>query len=101
MKHEDFDDKNEIETVRAGLETCFASNEEFSGLYTVNTEQNETQAPESWVSKAIATCNEEECPIPDELKVISEFEQSLNVLEFLGIQRAKPLEVEPRTRDWE
>lgn len=48
----------------------------------------------SWDSSALEACGEDcdECEIPEELKLLSDTQQ-LDVMTFLGIQRAKPLNV--------
>jgi hypothetical protein len=42
----------------------------------------------------------EECPIPEEYKVLP-WDLKVDVMKFLGIERAKPLRVERNEQDWE
>lgn len=45
-------------------------------------------------------CEEDECPIPEEYKLAAK-ESAVDVMAFLGIHRAEPLQVEPKIRDWD
>lgn len=53
---------------------------------------------DDWTAEAMAACGDdcEECLIPDDLKIIPD--DSVNVMAFLGIQRAQPLQ---KRTDWD
>jgi hypothetical protein len=51
------------------------------------------EVDDDWTLEAMAACGDdcEECLIPDDLKVLLDWEKDIDVMAFLGIQRAEPL----------
>jgi hypothetical protein len=47
----------------------------------------------AWTLEAMAACGDdcEECLIPDDLKILPDAQKGIDVMAFLGIQRAEPL----------
>lgn len=91
--------ENEMDSHRRKLERVFMQD-----LLDLTVFRVDDDGP-SWDSSALDTCGEDcdECEIPEELKLLSDTQQ-LDVMTFLGIQRAKPLNVigkRDNSVDWE
>ena len=59
---------------------------------------------DDWTLEAMTACGDdcEECLIPDELKVLLDWEKDIDVMAFLGIQRAEPLRAKRSINlDWD
>jgi hypothetical protein len=57
-----------------------------------------------WTVEAMTACGDdcEECLIPEDLKILPDCEKDIDVMAFLGIQRAEPLQVtRSGTIDWD
>lgn len=85
---------SELDSHRRKLERVFVQNPMDFSIFRVDDE-----AP-SWDLSTGETCGEDcdECEIPAELKLLPHSKQ-LDVMAFLGIQRAKPLHVVVREKD--
>jgi hypothetical protein len=59
---------------------------------------------DDWTLEAMAACGDdyEECLIPEDLKILRDWEKDIDIMAFLGIQRAEPLLAKRSTRlDWD
>jgi len=60
----------------------------------------EDTALQGWEDPCGISCDEEECAIPEDYKVAAA-ESDIDVMDFLGIHRAEPLQVNLQGGEWE
>jgi hypothetical protein len=98
------DDEPNLDTYRAKLENTFRLGQDIDltrgSLYHIDESSGE------WVLDVMSSCGGEdcdECLIPEDLKHLTAFERSLDVMSFLGIRRAEPLTKRDviRGMDWD
>lgn len=90
---------DDLDAFRANLEETFLSNDGFTEILKENAREDlidylgRSTSDDNWTYEEINACGEEceECLIPDNFKVLQDVDQSIDVLDFLGIKRAKPL----------
>eukprot|EP00547_Thalassionema_nitzschioides_P002794 CAMPEP_0194224598 /NCGR_PEP_ID=MMETSP0156-20130528/37885_1 /TAXON_ID=33649 /ORGANISM="Thalassionema nitzschioides, Strain L26-B" /LENGTH=133 /DNA_ID=CAMNT_0038956241 /DNA_START=22 /DNA_END=423 /DNA_ORIENTATION=+ len=93
---------DDLDAFRANLELTFQSNQGLPEIFQENVREDlvdyigRTASEDVWSFDDISSCGEEceECLIPDHFKASQDVDQIIDVLDFLGIKRAKPLRAE-------
>eukprot|EP00545_Synedropsis_sp_CCMP1620_P014618 CAMPEP_0119012868 /NCGR_PEP_ID=MMETSP1176-20130426/7670_1 /TAXON_ID=265551 /ORGANISM="Synedropsis recta cf, Strain CCMP1620" /LENGTH=148 /DNA_ID=CAMNT_0006965903 /DNA_START=27 /DNA_END=473 /DNA_ORIENTATION=- len=102
------DDSSSIDSYRAQLERTYLDEDGFDMRHfedsdfvrkeVIDSITSHEKSHDFWTAEAMAACGDdcEECLLPDDFKIIPD--DSINVMAFLGIQRAEPIQ---KRADWD